>query len=83
MFQKINGKPPMATCPADGEPLVSTLEFRGVEFVCVPCGRTYGFLSPAPAESTPEIEARLAVLQAQYDVERAERRAAVAGEAGR
>lgn len=64
---------PMATCPADGEPLVFTFEFRGYEFVCVPCGRKYGFLSPKPVEVTAEREARLAELQTQYDTERAQR----------
>jgi hypothetical protein len=49
---------PTAVCRVDGEPLVSTLAFYQAEFVCVVCGRTYGFLEPDSAESTPTLSAR-------------------------
>lgn len=65
---------PMATCTRDGEPLVSTLEFRNAEFICVVCGTKYGFLAPNPVVATPELDARHAELKAQYQRERAERR---------
>ena len=74
------GPAPMATCPHDGEPLVSTFEFRGAEFICVVCDRLYGYLSPRPAESTPALEARHQELQAQYDAARAARKAAAQAE---
>jgi hypothetical protein len=67
--------PPIATCHNDGEPLVSTLEYRGAEFVCVVCGDRYGFLGPKPADTTPELLARLKELTVRYDRERAERMA--------
>lgn len=67
-------KPPMATCPLDDEPLVFTFEFRGAEFVCMVCGRKYGYMAPKPAKDTPELRARLEELEAQY--ERAARREA-------
>lgn len=58
---------PMATCPSDGEPLISTFERRGAEFLCMVCGRWLGFLSPEPADPTTELEARHAELQARFD----------------
>lgn len=64
---------PTATCRADGEPLVFTFEYPRYEFICMVCGEKYGFLDPAPAESTPELEARHAELRAQYETERAAR----------
>jgi hypothetical protein len=70
----LKGDRPMATCPHDGEPLVSTLEFRGAEFICVVCDRRYGFLSPTPADWTPELQARHDELRVQYEAARAERR---------
>lgn len=62
----LSGERPMATCPSDGEPLVSTLERRGAEFVCAVCGCWYGFLSPRPATCTPELEARHKELDAAW-----------------
>lgn len=69
--KKAGRKPPMATCPAHycGEPLVSTLRFRGYEFICVVCKRHWGFVDPTPAESTPELKARYEELKAQWDAE--------------
>lgn len=58
---------PFATCPADGEPLIGTFRYRGAEFVCMACGAKLGFLSPAPAEPTPALEARHAELRARFD----------------
>lgn len=66
--------PPMACCPRDGEPLISTLEFAGAEFYCVVCRTKYGFLSPSPKDWTQELQDRHDVLREQYDTERAERR---------
>lgn len=73
-FDLLTGRSkPMATCPADDEPLVFTLEFRGAEFICVVCGTKYGFLSPKAAAVTPALEARLAELQERYEQERVAR----------
>ena len=58
---------PVACCPTDGEPLIFTLERSGAEFHCMVCGRWFGFLSPRPADSTPELIARHAELQTQFD----------------
>lgn len=57
---------PMATCPADGEPLISTFERRGAEFLCMTCGAWFGFLAPTPAEATAALEARHAELHARF-----------------
>ena len=68
--RKQQGKPaPMATCPNCREPLIGTLRFRGKEFVCVGCGRLWGFVDPIPTESTPELEARYRELKAKWDKE--------------
>lgn len=56
----------VATCPVDGEPLVSTFEFPKYEFICVVCDRLYGFLQPQPAQETPELMARHDELREQY-----------------
>lgn len=61
-----SGGRPMACCPTDGEPLVSTFERPGAEFVCAVCGRWLGFLSPTPKDSTPELEARQEELAAAW-----------------
>lgn len=66
----------VATCPADGEPLVGTFEFRGFEFICMVCGTKYEFLQPRPAPETPELMARHDELKAQYDAEHKARREA-------
>lgn len=58
---------PMATCPNDGTPLISTLLFSGAEFYCLECGTKYGFLSPRPAEATPELDARYEQVKAEWD----------------
>lgn len=62
-------EPPIATCPSCSEPLIGTLKFRGKEFICVACRRLWGFVEPTPAESTPELLARLGELQTQWDAE--------------
>lgn len=59
--------PPYATCPSDNEPLISTLKYRGIEFVCMVCGAGYGFLSPKPAEPTNELKTRLAYLEERFN----------------
>lgn len=66
-------EPPMACCPRDGEPLVSTLEFYKTEFYCVVCERKFGFLDPIPKETTKELEDRHDELREQYEQERTER----------
>jgi hypothetical protein len=54
------------------------LEFYKAEFYCVVCGVKYGFLAPVGKTPTPELEARHAELDAQYERERAARQVAVA-----
>lgn len=58
---------PYACCPRDGEPLISTLERAGAEFVCVVCGSWFGFLSPKPGLPTPERAARYDELRARFN----------------
>jgi hypothetical protein len=58
---------PMATCPHDGAPLIATCAFRKAEFYCLECGARLGFLSPAPAQATPELNERYEALQAEWD----------------
>lgn len=60
-------EPPMACCPKDGEPLISTLKYRGAEFVCMVCGSLLGFLSPTPKDVTPELTERYEFLQQEFD----------------
>lgn len=64
-----------ATCPNDGEPVISTFEFPKKEFVCVVCGWLGGFLDPVP-NTTDDLQARHDELQAQYDAERKTRQEA-------
>lgn len=61
------GDPPMACCPKDGEPLISTLKYPGAEFVCMVCAGLFGFLSPTPKTETPELTARYNELKAAWD----------------
>ena len=65
--EKWGGKPPMATCPNCGEPLIGTFRFRGYEFICVSCKRKWGFVDPVPVVSTPELEARYKELKAEWE----------------
>lgn len=68
--RKQEGKrPPVATCPACGEPLVLTLKFPEKEFICVECRGLWGFVDPVPIEETPELLARLAELKAKWKAE--------------
>ena len=68
--RKREGKePPIATCPSCSEPLIGTFKFPGKEFICVACRRLWGFVEPTPAESTPELLARLKELKTQWQVE--------------
>lgn len=60
-------EPPMACCPKDGEPLISTFRYPGAEFVCMVCGGLFGFLAPTPKTETPELTARYNELQARFD----------------
>lgn len=56
----------MAVCADDGEPLICTFIRPGYEFHCVPCGRWYEWLQPSKTEWTPELQARLDVLLAEF-----------------
>lgn len=58
---------PMATCPRDGEPLISTFKYPGAEFVCMVCGGKLGFLAPTPKKETPELTKRYEELKARFD----------------
>lgn len=58
----------IATCPKCGTPLVSTLAWRHYEFYCIECGSHWGFLSPVGVPETPESEARLAEVEADWKV---------------
>lgn len=60
-------EPPMACCPEDGEPLISTFRYAGAEFVCMVCGSLLGFLSPTPKDVTPELTERHDFLRKQFD----------------
>lgn len=60
-------EPPFATCPRDGEPLISCMERAGAEFVCIACGDWFGFLSLTPAAPTPELQARYELLRSLFD----------------
>lgn len=58
-----------ACCPrcAHRPPLISTFAWHKFEFYCLDCGRKYGFLEPASTPDGPEVEARHAALQAEWD----------------
>ena len=64
-----------AGCPRCGAPLVSTLEFRGAEWICVPCDHLYGYMAPIPVAPSDEIEAQYEAVKTAYDAARAERKA--------
>ncbi len=77
MARKREGKKaPVATCPMCGEPLVMTFKFPGKEFVCVECGRLWGFVDPVPKEETPELLTRIAELKAKWNAEQEEEKGA-------
>jgi hypothetical protein len=59
-------EPPVATCPNDGDPLVMTFVFSGFEFICLECGRLYGFLEPTPAPATPQLLDRMEQRKAEF-----------------
>jgi len=63
----------MAICPKCAEPLVSTLEFRGAEFICMVCRGLFGFMAPLSAAPTSELESRHEELRLHYETERAAR----------
>lgn len=67
-------KKQMACCPKDGEPLICTLEFNGAEFICMVCGKLYGWLAPVGKPVTSELHSRYLELQAQYNIEREKRK---------
>jgi hypothetical protein len=58
---------PMACCRRCAAPLMSTILFRGYEFYCLICGAKCGFLDPAPAPATPELEQRHDELRAEFE----------------
>jgi hypothetical protein len=61
--------PPIACCPRCelDTPLISTMVFSQAEFYCLDCGGHFGFLDPRGAEPTPELEAKLAELRAEWE----------------
>lgn len=68
MLSRPDNEPkPYATCPHDDEPLICTLEHAGAEFLCMVCGRWYGWLAPTPQQPTPELDARYEELRARFD----------------
>lgn len=70
MARKRDGRDPrIATCPSCSEPLIGTFKFPGKEFICVVCRMLWGFVEPTPAESTPELLARLDELREQWRAE--------------
>jgi hypothetical protein len=71
---------PFALCHC-GTPLVGTFEMPGAEWYCVGCEKFFGWLhaTDGGAENpTAALAERYALAKAQYDAERAARRAAVA-----
>lgn len=60
-------EPPIAGCPSCRTPLISTMVYPGYEFICLECGRKCSFLAPIRLSPTPENEARLEALQAEWD----------------
>lgn len=62
------GEPKLAMCRTYGcgAPLIATFLFAHAEFYCLECGKRYGFLSPRPAEPTPELVWQ-AGLEAEWD----------------
>jgi hypothetical protein len=68
--RKRDGRPkPIACCPrcVEPTPLIGTIAFYRAEFYCLDCGGHFGFLSPRTGEPTPELEARLASYEAEWD----------------
>lgn len=63
-------EPPIATCPRDGEPLISTMKYRGAEFYCVVCKGKFGFMAPVPKTATPELLDRLKELETRFELNR-------------
>lgn len=57
----------MAVCPRDGAPLISTILFPKAEFYCLECGARLGWLDPAAAKPTSELDARYEALKAEWD----------------
>lgn len=64
---KWGGKPPLATCPACGEPLIGTTIWVHKEFVCICCGRLWGWVEPEPQEDTDERRARYEELLSEWN----------------
>jgi hypothetical protein len=48
-------------------PLIGTMLFPKAEFYCLDCGGHFGFLQPAGAAWTPELEEQLQALKADWD----------------
>lgn len=59
-------KAPIACCPRDGAPLVSTMAFSKAEFYCLDCGSHLGFLDPRRGD--PE-DAGLVTRMEAYEAE--------------
>lgn len=68
-----------ACCPADGEPLISTMERPKKEFFCQVCKTYYEFLQPVgKSDDTPGLADRLAELEAEFKADTEARDAAKA-----
>lgn len=68
--RKRDGRPrPIACCPRCSEPtpLIGTIAFYRAEFYCLDCGARVGFLSPRVGEPTPELQAKLAAYEAEWE----------------
>lgn len=57
---------PMAGCPNCREPLVSSLETKFKEWVCVACGEWWEYLSPVSLPWTTELDERYTELKYLY-----------------
>jgi hypothetical protein len=57
----------MACCPTCEAPLIFTFAFAHYEYYCLECGRKLDFLEPVARTTTPELLARHAALQKEWD----------------
>ena len=63
----------LRVCPRDGEPIIYTFEFPGVERYCVVCGWTGDIFAGRTVPPTPGLVARHVELTDRYERERSER----------
>lgn len=61
------GPPRTAMCPVcPDEVLVSTIRWPAAEFYCLGCQGHFSFVDPRPAETTPELDERIAAANARF-----------------